>query len=115
MVFFILFASMTKGESSSPIDVITNFLMLACGGPLLGFVFGLISSVWLKRIINDDILIVNITFVMCYLLFFCAENLTYQVSGILGLVTLGLFMAAMGRTNIYHESEHALHIVWGYA
>ena len=115
MVFFILFASMTKGEASTPLDVITNFCMLALGGPLLGFIFGMVSSLWLKRIINDDILIINITFVMCYLLFFCAENLTYQVSGILGLVTLGLFMSAMGRTNIYYESEHALHTVWSFA
>ncbi len=104
MVFFMLFADMTKGGGSTFGGVLFNFCALAGGGPLLGFIFGMIGSLWLKRIINDDILIINITFVMCYLLFYMAENMTIQVSGILALVTLGLFMSAMGRTNIYSES-----------
>jgi NhaP-type Na+/H+ or K+/H+ antiporter len=115
MVFFILFASMTKGEEATAFGVVSNFLLLAVGGPLLGFVFGMIASLWLKRIINDDILIINITFVMCYLLFYVAENFHYEVSGILALVTLGLFMSAFGKTNIISESEHAVHTVWGFA
>lgn len=90
-------------------------MLLSVGGPLLGFVFGMIASLWLKRIINDDILIINITFVMCYLLFYVAENFHYEVSGILALVTLGLFMSAMGKTSIISESEHAVHTVWSFA
>ena len=82
---------------------------------MLGFIFGMVASLWLKRIINDDILIINITVIMCYLLFYTAEfGMWIEVSGILALVTLGLFMSAMGRTNIFHESQHALHYVWSY-
>lgn len=76
MVFFMLFADLTKGVSSGVLDVLFNFCALSMGGPLLGFIFGMIASLWLKRIINDDILIINITVVMCYLLFYCAENMT---------------------------------------
>ena len=76
MVFFILFADMTKGQASSLGGTIFNFCALSMGGPLLGFVFGMIGSMWLKKIINDDILIINVTVIMCYLLFYMAENMT---------------------------------------
>jgi hypothetical protein len=31
------------------------------------------------------------------------------------MVTLGLFMSAMGRTSISHDSVHSFHIVWSFA
>ena len=95
--------------------MVENFCLLSLGGPLLGLVFGFIANIWLRKIINDDVLVITISFVLCYLLFFCAENLKYSVSGILALVTLGLFMSAMGRTSIFHESAHSFHIVWSFA
>jgi len=75
MVFFLLFAEMTKGHVSTLGATFFNFCALAIGGPLLGILGGMLCSVWLKRIISDDVLIVNITFVVCYLLFYTAENM----------------------------------------
>lgn len=114
MVFFTIFSALTKGRSNSLLEVIYSFGRLSVGGPLFGFVIGFLISKWLRRIVNDEILIINITFVMCYLLFFFSETY-FNVSGILALVTLGLFMSSMGKTRIHHEAEHSLHVVWSFA
>ena len=84
-----------------------SFIRIACGGPILGFVFGFISSLWLRRIIRDDVLISTITFFTCYIAFYMAEFTFLHVSGILAIVVLGLFMSAFGKVSIYPESEHA--------
>lgn len=47
-------------------------------------------------------------------MFWCAEFTFLHTSGILALVTLGLFMTYKGKTQISTESQHALHHVWGY-
>jgi len=110
MVFFTLFLGIAKGEDVSAGDFVLKFLQLAGGGPLLGFLAGVAASLWLKRITRDNVLSITITFIACYLLFFFAE--TIEVSGILALVALGLFMSAYGKTKIDTEAEGALHSVW---
>lgn len=62
---------------------------------------------WIKKIFNDETLVLNITIISCYLVFFVAENvdLGFEISGILALVSLGLFMSAFGRTRISHEAD----------
>lgn len=69
----------------------------------MGIIFGLISVYWIKRIFNDEILVLNITIISCYLVFFVAEYVEpfgIKMSGILALVSLSLFMSAFGRTRI---------------
>jgi len=113
MVFFQVFLKMCKGEASTVTQVVGNFLRLAGGGPLFGLTVGIVASTWLKRVTRDNILIIAITFISCYLLFFLSET-QLHVSGILALVTLGLFMSATGKTKIDPESEHAVHAVWSW-
>jgi NhaP-type Na+/H+ or K+/H+ antiporter len=55
-------------------DIIKLFFSLTVGGALLGILIGLIAAFWIKRIHNDAILTVNVTFVSCYLCYFIAEN-----------------------------------------
>jgi NhaP-type Na+/H+ or K+/H+ antiporter len=104
MVFFMLFMDLAKGASSSAFGVMTNFVRIAFGGPLLGIVVGVIMSYWLKKIIRDNVLSVNITFVGAYLCFYVAEFTWVKVSGILSIVVLGLYMSAVGKRKIYPES-----------
>ena len=101
MVFFALFMDLAKGKSSSFVGVVISFVRIAFGGPLLGLVIGLIMSFWLKRIIRDSVLSVNITFIGAYLCFYIAEFTFMKVSGILSIVTLGLYMSAVGKRKIY--------------
>ena len=114
MVFFTLFASITKGEDTSPGQVLWNFITLAGGGPLLGILMGIIGTMWLQRVLRDSVLGVTLTFIMCYMAFFIAEFLDLHLSGILAIVSLGLFMSAYGKTSVDPEGEHALHSVWAW-
>lgn len=68
---------------------------------------GIAGSLWLRRIVRDDVLTSTITFITCYICFFFAEFTFVHVSGILSIVVLGLFMSAFGKISIYPESEHA--------
>lgn len=114
MVFFMLFMDLAKGNTSSVVGVLGNFVRVSLGGPLLGLLVGAIMSYWIKRIIRDSVLSINATFVGAFLCFYIAEFTWVKVSGILAIVTLGLYMSAVGKRKIYPESEHDLHSVWSY-
>ena len=86
---------------------------MSLGGPLLGLIFAILLSWWLKRIVNNPILEVNLTIVGAYLLFYLAE-FSLKVSGILAMVALGLYMTKTGKNRISSASEHALHHIWSY-
>jgi len=72
MVFFMLFMSLVKGESTSALDVVSNFVRVSIGGPLLGIIVGFIICWWLKKIIRDTVLTVMITFLGTFLCFYIA-------------------------------------------
>ena len=112
MVFFMLFMSLVKGESATALGVVTNFIRVSIGGPLLGICIGFIVCLWMKKILRDTVLSITITFLGAYICFYIAEFTWVKVSGILSLVSLGLFFSAVGKRKIYPESEHALHHVW---
>lgn len=114
MVFFMLFMDLAKGNTSSVAGVLGNFVRVSIGGPLLGILFGIMMSYWIKRIIRDSVLTANVTFVGAFLCFYVAEFTWVKVSGILAIVTLGIYMSAVGKRKIYPESEHDLHSVWSY-
>jgi NhaP-type Na+/H+ or K+/H+ antiporter len=101
MVFFMLFMDLAKGNASSAVGVLTNFVRVSIGGPLLGIVFGAIMSFWLKKIVRDNVLSINLTFICAYLCFYVAEYSWLKVSGILSIVVLGLYMSAVGKRKIY--------------
>mgnify|MGYP006091504959 CR=1 FL=1 len=46
--------------------------------------------------------------------FLSGEESKFKLSGILALVTFGLYMSYSGKTQISSESQHALHHIWGY-
>lgn len=101
MVFFMLFMDLAKGNSSSMTGVLGNFVRVSLGGPLLGVVVGMIMSYWIKRTIRDSVLSINVTFVGAFLCFWVAEFTDLKVSGILSIVTLGLYFSAVGQRKIY--------------
>lgn len=97
---------MVKGHPITFFDIISLFLSLTIGGTLLGIIAAIISTYWIRRIFNDGILVVNITIISCYMVYFIAENVDIgiRVSGIIALVSLGLYMAAFGKTRITSEA-----------
>lgn len=74
----------------------------------------MVSSFLIKFVSNDHILTLNITLASCYLTYFTAEyvDLGIHVSGIMSLVSLGLYMAAFGKTRIPGESREKINHFW---
>ena len=56
----------------------------------------------------------NLTVCLPYILFYTAEHHDVHVSGILALVTMGLYMTNVGKTQISSESDEAIHSIWHY-
>lgn len=117
MVLLTICSEFIRGNQLSPSETVGIFCQLTLGGVVLGIVGGIICAIWIRKIFNDEILVVNITFIACYMVYFVAENvdLGIKISGIIALVALGLFMAAFGKTRINAESEHAVHTFWKFA
>lgn len=56
-----------KGKAASLSSAVGLFFSLTFGGMILGLIFGALSTLWIKKIFNDEILVVNITFLTCYI------------------------------------------------
>lgn len=70
----------------------------------------------MRRIHNDPILTVNVTFIICYLTYYVADNvdLGAKVSGIMALVSLGIYLSIFGKTKISSEDKRTVIIFWKY-
>jgi NhaP-type Na+/H+ or K+/H+ antiporter len=80
----------------------------------LGCIIGFISAQLIYRVRNDPVLTLNITVVSCYLIYFIAEYvyMGIKISGIMSLVSLGLYMAAFGKTKIAPEANEIVENFW---
>ena len=100
ILFFMLFLGAVKGEETTAIEFFTNVVWIGVGGPLIGIVIGVLIAFCLSRIIRDDVQTANITFVACILSFWIAEYI-FKVSGVVTVVVLALYLAAMAKTRIH--------------
>lgn len=110
IVFFMLFFTMVTGGSSDTSPII-EFLKVSIGGTLVGVVIGSITIRWVRRVFNDALVEISVIVGAAYITFFICEHFLH-VSGVLGLVALGLAMASVGKTRISPEVEHFLHEFW---
>ena len=109
VIFSVLLLSITGGEAST--GPVLEFLRVAFGGILVGVIFGWITLRWVKRVFNDAMIEISLIIAAAYLTFFVAEHF-FHVSGVLGLVALGLMMGGIGNTRISPEVKHFLHEFW---
>lgn len=95
-------------------DIIRLFVELTGGAVILGVIFGMIATELIKLFKNDPLLCYNTTLVGCYLVYFVAEyvHLGIHVSGIMALVSMGLYMAAFCRTKFTTEARERVHHIW---
>lgn len=109
VIFMVLLLGITgAGSDTSPI---IEFFRVAVGGTLVGIIIGYIVIAWVKKVFNDALVEITVIVAAAYMTFFVAEHF-FHVSGVLGLVSFGLFMASVGRTRISPEVEHFLHEFW---
>ena len=110
IVIFMVFLMSITGvvTDNSPI---VEFFIVSFGGIIVGLVIGFVTITWVKKVFNDALVEISIIVAAAYLTFFIAENFLH-VSGVLGLVALGLLMASAGKTRISPQVQHFLHEFW---
>ncbi len=106
MVFLLTIT--TGGGDTSPF---VEFFRVALGGTVVGIVIGWIVIKWVKKVFNDALVEITVIIAAAYITFYVAEHI-FHVSGVLGLVALGLMMASVGRTRVSPEVQHFLHEFW---
>jgi len=109
VIFMVLLLGITGTASDA--SPIVEFFRVAVGGTLVGLVVGYIIIAWVKKVFNDALVEITVIVAAAYMTFYIAEHFLH-VSGVLGLVSLGLLMASVGRTRISPEVEHFLHEFW---
>lgn len=109
VLFMVFFLAITgQATDGSPI---VEFFRVAFGGLLIGTLFGYIVIYWIKHVFNDALVETSLVIASAYLTFFIAEH-TFHVSGVLGLVALGLIIGGVGRSRISPQVEHFMHEFW---
>jgi len=88
-----------------------GFGKIGAAGGLVGVVIGLVAIMWVRKVFNDPLIEITVVLVTAYAVFFICEHF-FHVSGVLGLVALGIVMAGVGRTRISPEVEHFMHEFW---
>ena len=116
VAFVLLFGVVTAAE---PFLGVGSFLgtaaigfgKIGAAGGLIGVLLGLVAILWVKKVFNDPMIEITVVLVTSYAVFFICEHF-FHVSGVLGLVALGIVMAGIGRTRISPEVEHFMHEFW---
>lgn len=88
-----------------------GFGKIGAAGGLIGVLLGLVAILWVRKVFNDPMIEITVVLVTSYAVFFICEHF-FHVSGVLGLVALGIVMAGVGRTRISPEVEHFMHEFW---
>ncbi len=113
VIYLVLIGTVTgtANPDAGALAPLFQFFIVALGGIATGLLIGWLTIGWVKRAFNDAMIEINVIVVAAFLTFFIAEYF-FHVSGVLGLVALGLVMASIGRTRISPEVEHFLHEFW---
>lgn len=110
MVFYMVFSNLYKAKGMTALGATLQFLQLSLGGLVLGIVVFVIVYFWLSRITKDKILVITLTIVSAYLIFFIAENVV-MVSGLISVVVLGVFMAMYSKMRLPPETGEMVHTI----
>jgi NhaP-type Na+/H+ or K+/H+ antiporter len=108
-----VFKRFYEGNGMSAFQIIWNMISLCVGGPLFGLLVGLAFYMWMRKIIKDGVLMVSITFVACFLVFFLCEYPPWNLSGILAIVMASIALSYKSKINIMADDlYHIVEIVW---
>ena len=95
--------------------IICNTISLCVGGAVIGYLFGQFFLSWIKNEANGYI-IVCITFINCFLLFFVCEYFFWELSGILAVVVSSVVLSSKGKINMIENDLHLIvDTVWQFA
>ena len=57
----------------SVIDILYRLCSLFLGGVILGILIGILATFFIKKMFNDELLVINITFICGFICYFIAE------------------------------------------
>lgn len=113
VVFTVLISVLTAGGLGDidPANTALSFLWVVSGGVAVGLVIAAIATAIIGRTFNDPMVEITMTIIIAYLSMIVAEALLH-VSGVLAVVSAGLYVGGTGRTRISPEVMHFLHQFW---
>uniref|UniRef100_A0ACD5ZDM4 Uncharacterized protein n=2 Tax=Avena sativa TaxID=4498 RepID=A0ACD5ZDM4_AVESA len=111
IVVYQLFYRMVLGTTFDAGSIIKFLSEVSLGAVALGLAFGIASVLWLGFIFNDTIIEISLTLAVSYIAFFTAQD-ALEVSGVLAVMTLGMFYAAFAKTAFKGDSQQSLHHFW---
>nr|APR62626.1 Na+/H+ antiporter [Ricinus communis] len=111
IVVYQLFYRMVLGESSNGAVIVKFLTQVSLGAVGIGVAFGIASVLWLGFIFNDTVIEIALTLAVSYITYFTAQE-GADVSGVLAVMTLGMFYAAAARTAFKGEGQQSLHHFW---
>ncbi|XP_075518646.1 sodium/hydrogen exchanger 7 isoform X5 [Primulina tabacum] len=111
IVVYQLFYRMVLGWRFTWGAVIKFLSQVSLGAVGMGVAFGIASVLWLRCIFNDTVIEITLTLAVSYIAYFVAQE-GADVSGVLTVMTLGMFYSAVARTAFKGESQESLHHFW---
>lgn len=114
VAFLLLIGAVTGSGVFTAFGAVKGFFYIGLGGAVLGILIGLVGVTWVKRVFNDPHVETSVMLMTAYMAFYACEYLL-GMSGVLGLVGLGLVWAGVGRTRISPEVQHFMHEFWEFA
>ncbi|CAM2719169.1 unnamed protein product [Rotaria socialis] len=91
-VIFMIFRDIVVGKSDGAKKIIIDIVKFTIGGPIFGIACGIIAVIALNMVHNELEIEIISTFGLAYLIFYVAD-VELEVSAVLALVVMGLFMA----------------------
>ncbi|KAL2557784.1 Sodium/hydrogen exchanger 7 [Forsythia ovata] len=111
IVVYQLFYRMVLGWRYNWGAIIKFLAQVSLGAVGIGLAFGMASVFWLGFIFNDTVIEITLTLAVSYVAYFTAQE-GADVSGVLTVMTLGMFYSAVARTAFKGESQGSLHHFW---
>ncbi|KAI4357384.1 hypothetical protein L6164_001336 [Bauhinia variegata] len=111
IVVYTLFYRMVLGESFNWAAIIKFLAQVSLGAVGIGLAFGIASVLWLGFIFNDTVIEIALTLAISYIAYFIAQE-SADVSGVLTVMTLGMFYSAVAKTAFKGDGQESLHHFW---
>jgi NhaP-type Na+/H+ or K+/H+ antiporter len=111
LIDFVTGAKLFSSLGSFVVDATLGFGSIGGAGAVVGVLIGIVSILWLRKVFNDAMIEITVVLVTSYAVFFICEHF-FHVSGVLGLVALGILMAGIGAKRISPEVAHFMHEFW---
>ncbi|GAB4848155.1 Son of sevenless 1 [Ancistrocladus abbreviatus] len=111
IVVYQLFYQMVLGRSFNWAAIVKFLAQVSLGAVAIGLAFGIASVLWIGFIFNDTVIEIALTVAVSYVAYFTAQE-GVDVSGVLTVMTLGMFYAAAARTAFKGDGQQSLHHFW---